>query len=298
MKNNKFSGKGFWARVVGRAFLISVIGIFILTNLAAYRLAQNALHPVRLIATGDTLRANGIDFTTVSLTAEDGIALHAFYTPSRNGAIILAAHGHGGTIDESIYSLFARHGYGVLAWNFRAHGESGGDFTSLGYYEVLDVKAALDFVLAQPGVEHIGIWGGSMGAVTAIRAAARYPQIEAVVADSAFDTLQGVFQVRIPFPILQPFVRFYTELETGLRMDDVRPLDEIASISPRTIFIIQGLNDYYIPNQSAQNLFAAAGEPKSIWEGEGAGHLRMYATYPDEYETRVIGFFDMALLGR
>ena len=61
----------------------------------------------------------------------------------------------------------------MLAWDFRAHGKSGGEFSSLGYYEVRDVKAALDYALAQPDVKHIGAWGGSMGAVTMIRAAAQ-----------------------------------------------------------------------------------------------------------------------------
>ncbi|MEW5940308.1 MAG: alpha/beta hydrolase [Chloroflexota bacterium] len=290
--------KKFWARVVGRAFLISVLAVFIAVGVSMYRVTEDYLHPPRVIATGDALRANGIDFTTVSLATEDGITLHAFYTPPKNGALILAAHGHAGTIDEKTYALFARHGYGVLAWNFRAHGESGGDFTSLGYYEVLDVKAALDFALAQPGVEHIGIWGGSMGAATAILAAARYPQIEAVVADSAYDSLEGVLQVRIPAPILQPFVRFFAEVETGLRVDAVRPVDEVGKISPRPVFIIQGLEDHAIPSASAQNLFAAAGEPKFLWEGEGAGHVKMFNVFPEEYEARVIGFFEEALLGR
>lgn len=297
-KRGNVSNQGSWVRVAGGAFLFSVIAVLIVLNVEMYDLTGKYLHPPRTTATGDHLRANGIDFIPILLTTEDGVTLHAFYTPSQNKALILAAHGHGGTIDESIYSLFARHGYGVLAWNFRAHGESGGEFTSLGYHEVLDVKAALDFALAQAEVEHVGIWGGSMGASTAIRAAAQHSRIEAVVADSAFDSLEGVFQVRLPFPLLQPFVRFYAWMETGLRMSDVRPLDEIGMISPRPIFLIQGLEDYSIPHASARNLFAAAGEPKFIWEGEGAGHLGMYAAYPEEYERRVVGFFNEALLGK
>jgi fermentation-respiration switch protein FrsA (DUF1100 family) len=249
-------------------------------------------------ATGEMLRANGIDFETISLTTEDEITLRAFYVSPKNGAVILVAHGHGGTIPEDMVLLFVKHGYGVLAWDFRAHGESGGDFTSIGYYEVLDMKAALDFALAQPGVTHVGVWGGSMGAATAIRAAARYPQIEAVVADSSFDTLEGVFRVRVPYPILRPFIQFYAEMETGVSLEDVRPVDEIGKIGPRSVFIIQGLGDYSIPHESAQRLFEAAGEPKCIWEGAVAGHLTMSAVYAEEYEARVIEFFELALFGK
>ncbi len=296
--NRKPSWWDISVRVLTRAGLLSVVIIFVALNFTTYRLAHSYMHPPRVAATGEMLRANGITFETISLTTEDEITLRAFYTPSKNGAVILAAHGHGGTIPEDMVLLFAQHGYGVLAWDFRAHGASGGDFTSIGYYEVLDMKAALDFALAQPGVEHVGVWGGSMGAATAIRAAARYPQIEAVVADSSFDTLEGVFHVRVPHPVLRPFIQFYAEMETGVSLEDVRPVDKIGKISPRLVFIIQGLGDYSIPHQSAQSLFEAAGEPKYIWEGEDAGHLMMYNKYLEDYEARVIDFFNNTLLGK
>ena len=110
---------------------------------------------------------------------------------------------------EDIYALFASHGYGVLAWDFRAHGDSEGDFTSLGYYEVLDVEAALEYVLAQPGVEHIGGWGGSMGGVTMIRSAAKHPEIEALVTDSPFSTLDDELDFRVPYPVIRPLNSFF-----------------------------------------------------------------------------------------
>jgi fermentation-respiration switch protein FrsA (DUF1100 family) len=298
MTKGKFSWRDIAMRVLTRVGLISAAVAFFALNFTAYRLAHSYMHPPRVVATGEMLRANGINFETVSLTTEDEITLRAFYVPSQNGAVILVAHGHGGTIPEDMVLLFAKHGYGVLAWDFRAHGASGGDFTSIGYYEVLDLKAALGVALAQPGVEHVGVWGGSMGAATAIRAAARYPQIEAVVADSSFDTLDGVFQVRVPYPILRPFIQFYAEMVTGINLEDVRPVDEIGKISPRSVFLIQGLDDYSIPYESAQRLFEAAGEPKFIWEGAGVGHLTMSAVYAEEYEARVIEFFDLALFGK
>jgi pimeloyl-ACP methyl ester carboxylesterase len=89
-------------------------------------------------------------------------------------------------------------GYGVLAWDFRAHGDSGGDMSTLGYYEQLDAEAALDYALAQEGVEHVGAWGGSMGAATVILTAAKRVEIEAVVADSAYPTLEDVLKVNFP----------------------------------------------------------------------------------------------------
>jgi fermentation-respiration switch protein FrsA (DUF1100 family) len=288
----KNTGRRYWLNLFSAVIISILIALLFLVLWISYRQTQGYLHPTRVIASGDLLRANNVEYQTIELTAEDGIKLRAFYTPSQNGVVILVAHGHAGTIPEDIYLMFASHGYGVLAWDFRAHGESGGDFTSLGYYEILDMKVALDFALAQPDVKHVGAWGGSMGGATAIRAAASYPQIEAIVLDSSFDTLEGVFKVRVPYPVLRPFIRFFAELETGRSLDDVRPVDEIGKISPRSVFIIQGLRDYSIPHESAKRLFAAAGEPKYIWEGEKADHLQMYHQYTVDYEVRVIDFFD------
>ena len=36
----------------------------------------------------------------------------------------------------------------------------------------LDVEAALDYTLAQPGVQRVGAWGGSMGGAAVLEAAA------------------------------------------------------------------------------------------------------------------------------
>jgi hypothetical protein len=42
--------------------------------------------------------------------------------------------------------------------------------------------------------------------------------------------------------------------------------------------------------------FAAAGEPKTIWQVPGSTHAQGLAARPEEYEQRVIDFFDRALL--
>jgi fermentation-respiration switch protein FrsA (DUF1100 family) len=274
------------------------LGAGIAVAALAYLQTRSYLHPARVIATGQSLRLTQTEYREIELTTEDGLKLYAWYTPSQNGAVILVAHGHAATIPEDIYSLFVRHGYGVLAWNFRGHGKSEGTFTSLGYFEAIDAKAALDYALSQPGVRHVGAWGGSMGAAAMIRATARYPQIEAVTADSAYATLEDIIPMRIPYPVLRPLVRFFAETETGVSVNEVRPEDDIGKISPRAVFIIQGMQDGAIPVDSAQRLFDAAGLPRSLWTEESAHHLGMFPQFPEEYEKRVIKFFDEYLLGK
>ena len=256
------------------------------------------LHPPRQIASGNSLRARGIEFQEIELITEDNVILSAWYTPPQNGAVILVAHGFGGMRPEAFYELFVSQGYGVVAWDFRVHGKSEGEFSTFGYNEALDTKAALDFALAQPGAEHVGAWGGSMGAVTVIRAAARYPEIEALVADSPFATLDDEMNLRITLPPMRPLMRFFATQATDVSFDMVRPVDDIARISPRPVFIIQGMADSMVPLDSAQRLYDAANEPRQLWLEEGVGHLGMYWTYEEKYTRQVIGFFDRYLLGK
>jgi fermentation-respiration switch protein FrsA (DUF1100 family) len=291
-----YKGGLYWTRLMLAASFSLLLGSAGTILWISYQQTISYLHPARQTASGALLNASGIDFKDVELMTEDNVKLSAWYTPPTNGAVILVAHGYGDKRPEDFYALFASHGYGVIAWDFRAHGKSEGEFSSLGYYEMLDAKAALDFVLAQPGVEHVGAWGGSMGAVTMIRATAHYPEIEALVADSPFATLQDEMDLRVPFPIMRSLIRFFAERKSGVTLDRVSPVDDIARIGPRPVFIIQGMADGMVPLDSAQRLYEAAGEPRQLWVEKDAPHLNMYAYYKARYTKRVIRFFDEYLL--
>lgn len=210
--------------------------------------------------------------------------------------MILVAHSYGDHRPEWIYQMLARKGYGVLAWDARAQGKSDGDITTIGYSEVLDVKAALKYALAQPGIEHVGAWGGSMGGATMIRATAQLPEIEALFVDSSFASLSEEFDFLIPYPMMSPIAKVVMEMETGININDVDPRNEIAKISPRPVFIAQGIADTAAPPDSAEELFNAAGKPRYLWTEAGIPHLGLYFNNPRRYQRRLIDFFDTWLL--
>lgn len=45
------------------------------------------------------------------------------------------------------------------------------------------------------------------------------------------------------------------------------------------------------------NFYAAAGAPKTLWKIPEAAHTGGFQARPHQYERRVVGFFDEALLG-
>ncbi len=257
--------------------------------------AEIFLHPTRVPPSADLLTASGIPFQDIQLTTSDGVRLAAWYTPPRNGALILLAHGYNGVRPPVLYAMFVRHGYGVLAWDFRAHGASGGDISTLGDFEQADVDAALDFARAQPEVERVGAWGGSMGGATVLLSAAKRPEIQAVVADGAYPALQDVIRINLPAAWMTPFVSFFIERDSGAALARVRAVDAIARIQPRPVFLIDGWSGGAIQMDAPYRLFAAAGEPKQLWVGQGVGHMGMFDANPVEYERRVLAFFDTYL---
>jgi hypothetical protein len=69
----------------------------------------------------------------------------------------------------------------------------------------------------------------------------------------------------------------------------------VARISPRPVFLIHSGHPLGGEELNEQ-FYAAAGQPKTLWKIGDAGHTGGLVTHPAEYERRVVGFFDKALL--
>lgn len=288
----------YWFNLFIAAVSFVLLGILVETLVFTSRWTQSILHPHTPVPTGELLVTEEILFEDVTLTTKDGLELSAWYTPPQNGTVILIAHGYNDNRPESIYAMFVEHGYGALAWDFRSHGGSEGELSTLGYYERMDVEAALDFALTQEGVEHIGAWGGSMGAATLILATAEHPEIEALVADSAYPTLEDVLRLNMPVRLFQPFVLFWGEYYSSAEIDDVNPELVIGQISPRPVFVIDGWEGGAIEMNAPYRLYESANEPKEVWVEDDVPHLGMFANNPQRYENKIIGFFDAWLLNK
>jgi dipeptidyl aminopeptidase/acylaminoacyl peptidase len=294
----------YWRNLGCFLLVVSVLAAVGLAVGVSWWQAYGFLHPRRHLA-GETPAEWGLDYREVAFTTADGLTLRGWYLPSQNGAAVLVGHGIGGARSLGPAQVLNRHGYGVLTFDWRAHGESDGDLCTFGYHEVRDVAAALAWLQAQPDVdpERIGMLGESMGAVAAIRAAAQLPQIKAVVAESPYADLEEAIRnvwhgTGLPsFPFV-PLQIALGELQSGLDMVDLQPLQDVAAISPRPLLIMAGGQDPITGAEAGTRLYAAAREPKDLWYEPELGHQSFLSIYPEEYERRVVGFFDGAILDR
>lgn len=289
---------------VAGLLLIVVGGILNVTKNEAHRLITAPLETRNLPE--ETPADYGLPFEDVTVNSADGLKLAGWFVPSQNGAVILMQHGYKSTRKELLNEaeMMYRHGYGALLTTVRAHDHSDGEMITFGMNEVDDLDAWYQYLVSREDVDadRIGILGNSYGGMLAIQYAARNENIKAVVANSSFSSLNDTVSTSVTyftdlpaFPFA-PLIVFWAERETGFKTEDIDATKWIAQISPRPVFLMQGGADVVISAESGQRLYDAAGEPKELWFDPELGHVQFDTERAEEYERRVVQFFDRYLL--
>jgi len=250
----------------------------------------------------------GLPFEDVSFKASDGLRLAGWFVPSEKGsdATVVVCHGWGANRADVLpltAFLHRQGGYNLFYFDFRAHGDSEGRFSTLGPYESRDLEAALDWLKENKpaATRRLGVFGLSMGGAVSLTVTARRPEISAVAAESSFASYKNVVARfawlfhRIPrFPLV-PLSLFFVRHRLGLDPETHAPVHHIGKIAPRPIFLIQGDRDVRMPASEGEQLFAAAKEPKTLWTIPGADHGEPAGVAGKEYEDRLLAFFDTGL---
>ena len=169
----------------------------------------------------------------------------------------------------------------------------------MGMEEFQDIEAGLAYLNTKTDVKRIGIFGFSMGGVTAIRTAARNPEIAAVVAEGGYhnmgdniikpDKHKSVFENAFLYTIAGMLWIY-----SGVNPWQVSPVDDLASISPRPVFLIYG--EHEAESGHAQEQYDAALPPKHLWIVPGGSHGSNYGVAPEIYEAKILDFFNRTLL--
>jgi dienelactone hydrolase len=236
----------------------------------------------------------------VILRTADGLDLSGWYIASRNRAAIVVVHGGGGDRRGSRRHarMLARRGYGVLLYDARGRGDSEGDHNATGWTWLRDVDAAIAFLRRRADVdpERIGALGLSTGADVLIEAAAKRPEIKAVVADGS--TARSLADIRRSSgtDLVTAIPYWAVAFGTVAVLDQSTPPEALEDLARRirpkpALFIASNeLNEPHFNRIYAE----AYGDRAAYWHVD-AGHTKGLAEHPREYERRVIGFFDRAL---
>ncbi len=280
---------------LGIAGAIAGVGIYIVNTLTRpKRLATFASYTFSPFELG--LPAEEVTFAPLY----GDHAVNGWYIPFPDATTtIIVSPGYRGSRSDvlGLCALLWRAGHNILVFEYYGHGMVVGQSLTLGYREINDFLGAVAYARQRAPQAHLGAVGYSMGAAVSIIGCARAPEIEALVADSAFATHRRVIEYAVRRTLHLPFILFewVTDallwLRAGYHFHQVEPLRDIARIAPRPILLIHGLKDSIVDPNDAPLLYQAAGEPKELWLFPGTEHCGAYFEDRVAYTDKVIKFF-------
>jgi len=165
----------------------------------------------------------------------------------------------------------------LFCFDFAGCGKSEGEYISLGWYERDDVEAVMEYLRSTDTVTSIGLWGRSMGAVTAIMHADRDPTIGGIVLDSPFADLKLLSEelvrshTKIPkFIASGAMLLIRNTIKTKAKFDinDLVPMNHVEAGFVPAMFIA-GKDDKFIDPHHSQDLFNKYAGDKNIVFVEG-----------------------------
>ena len=259
---------------------------------------------------GPRFRIGGVYYAREDLDLEgaDGLRLACSHyrpeiphrDPTSLPPCVVYLHGNSGSRCDAVdvARLLLPSGVTVFAFDFSGSGLSEGEHVALGAREVRDVAAVVAHLRSTGRVGLVGLWGQSMGAVTALLYANRDPSVAGIVLDSPFSSLNQlmlelvdgfVAGSAVPVPLFAKkaalgWMRSSVKSRAGFDVDDLDVIDTVDGSFCPALFA-HGVEDDFIRPAHSEALFE-----------KYAGDKEYLAFDGDHNSPRPAAFFDKALV--
>lgn len=289
-----------WAAFVAA---MGILGGAVLANVRFYRSVVAPPRESTASVVPVLIRAEPATFET-----SDGITLQGtFFGKDRVAPAIVFCHDRGqdrGAVLR-LAMLHNRLGFAVLAFDFRAHGDSGGERSTLGIKERLDVVAAARYAASRADVlpGKIGLWGIGMGAFAALRAAPEVKDVTAVALCYLYrdprDILRSEYErtFHSGMGLLEdPYLDAFQQL-AGEPVDGALPEHHIARIADLQVLMVVADDDPRSRDYVVDSLYTALDSyHRSLLKLSRTG-IPSEGTDTQLFESNTIRFFQDALMG-
>lgn len=267
----------------------------------------------------------GLDFEDVSFDTQDGVTIKGWFIPSNQSEkVVICNHfspanryGFAGHLDGMgfaggfevnflpRYQALHDAGYSVLAYDLRAHGESGdgeGNVTGVGYFEWQEVLASIDYIRKRSDTTNssISLMSMCMGANATFNAMEKSPEtFEGIKSMIAIAPLKGrtsiernCEQMHIPVEQgIKAFDKIYHDI-TGLTIDDHDIIEKSRHVSI-PIFYFQVRDDMNSRWTDVQTMFDETPvSDKKIEYLEGTPWRFKGYQYFSEHPEKMVEWFD------
>jgi pimeloyl-ACP methyl ester carboxylesterase len=219
--------------------------------------------------------------------------------------------------------------YNIFSFDFRAHGEQvSGQYSTMGYDEVYDVFAAVDYIRSRPELRDkpLYVMAFSMGAATAIEAQSIDGNLfGAMFLDTPFHSSAQViknaisrmrfklfgYEFGLPFRkyleeyafnqyfqlILKQLIKVLvafdsTKIQTFMK--PISPVESITKINIPCMFVVCA-KDKIVPYQDVVQIYQNHPGASQIWIADGRGHCDGLYGNPEFYDQLLNNFFDSVI---
>jgi alpha-beta hydrolase superfamily lysophospholipase len=218
-----------------------------------------------------------------TLVTDDAVPIDAIHLPADSDLAVVLAHGFTQSWQRpAVWRVASRlnRSAGVVTFDFRGHGRSGG-LSTLGDREIKDLDVAVSHA-RELGYRRVAAVGFSMGASVVVRYAGLVGGLDAAVSVSGPGRwyYRGTPPMRrLHWAVERRAGRLVTRTWLKTRVSPARwnpvpvpPAEAAAMITPTPFLVVHGDKDLYFPVEHAHQLYEAAGEPRELWVVPGFGH--------------------------
>ena len=247
-------------------------------------------------------------YEDVTFPSTDNVTISGWWVEvNPGGPTVIINHG----LTSSKYSsgillatgILHNNGFNVLAIDLRDHGDSTCEdgYYSAGQKESEDSAAAVNWLVDSKNIPpaSIGIYGQSLGALTALTTSARTNNFAALAVHDPpvdFSTLVREEMEFQGFPgfLFEP-TKHYAQIFADVSLTEITPAKSLTMSNKQPILIFNGRLDKRVLPHHTDDLIDLAKSldiEVEVYKYEDMGHVESIWVYTDEFERVIVQFFN------
>ena len=244
----------------------------------------------------------GLQYELVSFDVGQGVRIAGWWISSgmsKNCAVLI--HGYADAKVGAIAwaPVLNELGWNVLAIDLRAHGESGGKYSTAGYFERGDVGRVIEQIKAHKAdnARELIVFGVSMGAAVAAAVGVDRGDVSAVIMESPYAEFELAVREHargegMPGDLFVRWALKLAEWRSGAKFEELAPVKLIPKIKGRVLVIAAGDDPLVLAEQQARIRAAveSKGDGSEWWGVEEAFHVECLGARPGEYLRKLATF--------
>ena len=236
-------------------------------------------HPYQDELREKVAEAKQIEYNLVTIRSDDNLKLVGRYYDKGSDTTVLLVHGYQSTSFNNFWShlkFYLSLGYNVLMIDQRAHGMSGGRFTTTGCKEKYDLINWISWLDSSTGCSNIFLYGISMGATTVGLASDKItnPKVKGLIMEAGFTSFYDELCYNLGRVFMKKAALNYVVLcaKRLLHANIKESTTETLSKTKLPVLFMHGSADRDVPLAHTESSFLSCGSEKSLVIVDGAPH--------------------------